>query len=342
MSAVRPQRGFTVVEIMVAMAIGLVVAAVVVTMFAASSRSYRVTDAMGDLQQAGRIAMSTLQRDAHRVGFRGCNSNNVRNSAPIANVQTTPTEYLNDFTTGVQGYDAAEGGWSPALPAAIAAPGDPVAAGPTPLTDALVMRVVTGTPVALSANMASMTEEIPVMSVAGFAAGSRAIVSDCVRATVFQVTGVGAGTLQHASGAGTNTTASVQRAFGIDASVMGYETHAYFVGPSLRDAVNERSLWVRVDGNPPVEVAENVQDLHLLYGEDTDGDYVPNLFRTADAVQNWGNVLAIQVSVLFRGSSPNDNQAVTGYVYNGAGVTPTDRRLRRTYSATIQLRNRTV
>lgn len=342
MRARRVQRGFTVVEIMVAMAIGLVVSAVVVTMFAASSRSYHVTDAMGDLQEAGRIAMSTLQRDVHRVGFRGCNSNNVRDSAPILNVQATPTEYLNDFTTGVQGYEASESGWAPALPAAIAAPGEPVSTGPTPQTDALVMRVVPGTPVALSTDMAAMTDDVPVMSTAGFAAGSRVVVADCVRATVFQVTGVNGGMLQHALGAGTNTSASVQRAFGADAAVMRYETHAYFIGPSLRDAVNERSLWLRVDGNAPVEVVENVEDLQILYGEDTDGDYVPNLFHTADAVANWNNVLAIQLSLLLRGGGLRDNQVATGYVYNGASVMPGDRRLRRTYTATIQLRNRTV
>ena len=71
-------------------------------------------------------------------------------------------------------------------------------------------------------------------------------------------------------------------------------------------------------------------------------DFVPNLFRTADTVVNWDNVLAIQVNLLLRGSGLRDNQAVTNYVYNGASVTPTDRRLRRTYSATIQLRNRTL
>lgn len=340
------QRGFTVVEVMVAMAIGLVVAAVVVTMFAASSRSYRVTDAMGDLQEAGRIAMSTLQRDAHVVGFRGCNSNNVRNSAPITNIQATPTAYLNDFLTGVQGYDGNGGGWTPALPAAVSAPGAPVAAGPVAVTDVLVVHVPVGTPVALSANMANANADLPMMSVAGFADGTRAVVSDCQRATVFQVTGVDAGavTLQHGLGAGvgSNTTASAQRAYGIDASVMRFETHAYFVGPSIRDAANERSLWVRVDGNAPVEVVENVQDMQILYGEDTDGDFVPNLFRTADTVVNWNNVLAIQVSLLLRGSGQRDNQVITNYVYNGATTAPADRRLRRSYTATIQIRNRTL
>jgi len=341
------QRGFTLVEIMVAMAIGLVVASVVVTMFAASSRSYRVTDAMGDLQESGRIAMSTLQRDAHVVGYRGCNSNNLNNSAPIVSVMATPTAYLNDFLTGIQGYQYTAGNWSPALPAAISAPGAPVAAGPTAGTDVLLMRVVPGSPVSLNGNMTSSTADIPVVSTAGFtggANGSRAVISNCGRATVFQVTAVDgvANTLSHASGAN-NTSASVVRAFGQqDGFVMRFETHAYFVGPSIRDPVNERSLWLKIDDQAPVEIVENVEDMQLLFGEDTDGDFVPNLFRTADTVVNWNNVCAVQVSLLLRGAGQRDNQVITNYTFNGATVTPTDRRLRRVYTATIHLRNRTV
>lgn len=346
MSPAARQRGFTVVEIMVAMAIGLVVSAVVVTMFSASSRSYKVTDAMGDLQESGRIAMATLQRDAHLVGYRGCNSNNLNNSAPLVNLITTPTAYLNDFATGIQGFQYTGGNWSPALPAAISGPGAPVAAGPTAGTDVLLMRVVVGTPTVLSANMASATADIPVTSDAGFAAapaaGSRLIISDCGRATVFQATAVNANVVSHAAGAN-NTSSSVLRAFGQqDGFVMRFETHAYFVGPSIRDPANERSLWLKIDDQAPVEIVENVQDMQLLFGEDTDADFVPNLFRTADTVANWNNVLAVQVSLLLRGAGARDNQVITPYTYNGASVTPTDRRLRRVYTATIQLRNRTL
>jgi type IV pilus assembly protein PilW len=342
------QRGVTIVEIMVAMAIGLVVASVVVTMFSASSRSYKVTGAMGDLQEAGRTAMGTLQRDGHGVGYRGCNSNNLNNSAPITNLITTPTGYLNDFATGLQGYEYTAGNWSPALPGAVSAPGAPVATGPSAGTDVLLMRVVVGTPVVLGANMASASVDIPVTSTAGFAAapagGSRAIIADCGRATVFQVTAVdGVGnTLGHASGA-YNSAASLLRAFGQqDGFVMRFETHAYFVGPSVRAPATERSLWVKVDDQAPVQVVENVEDMQLLFGEDTDADFVPNLFRTADTVTNWNNVLAVQVSLLLRGAGTQDNQVITPYTYNGAAVTPADRRLRRVYSATIHLRNRTL
>ena len=342
------QRGFTIVEIMVAMAIGLVVAAVVVTMFSASSRSYKVTDAMGDLQEAGRISMATLQRDAHSVSYRGCNSNNLNNSAPVINLLTTPTAYLNDFATGIQGYEYTGGNWSPVLPAPISGPGAPVAAGPTAGTDVLLMRVVVGTPIVLSANMANSLANIPVTSTTGLAvapaAGSRMVIADCGRATVFQATSVDTvgNTVGHASGA-YNTSASAQRAFGQqDGFVMRFETHAYFVGPSIRDPANERSLWLKIDDQAPVEIVDSVQDMQLLFGEDTDADFVPNLFRTADTVTNWNNVLAVQVSLLLRGTNPNDNQVITPYNYQGGTVTPTDRRLRRVYTATIHLRNRTL
>jgi len=45
---------------------------------------------------------------------------------------------------------------------------------------------------------------------------------------------------------------------------------------------------------------------------------------------------------LLRGSRSNEAQAVTNYVFNGQTVVPADKYTRRVYTATIQLRNRTL
>jgi type IV pilus assembly protein PilW len=333
--------GFTIVEIMVAMAIGLVVSAVVVTMFAGSSKTYKIADAVGELQETGRVAIDALQRDARIVGFRGCNSNNVQNISPLVNQITAPGAYANDFATGVVGYESTGAGWLPALPAEISPPTAPVPAALPADSDVLVMRV-TSAPIALSNTMATMVADIPVMSTTGLADGDKAIVADCARATAFQITGVDgvAGTVQHS--VASNSSASVLRAFGEDGSLMRFETHAYFVAPSIRNPTTQRSLWVRVNTQPPVEVVENVERMLVLYGEDTDGNFVPNKFYRANSVGNWANVVALQVSLLLRSSGDNQNDVITNYTFNGAAVTPTDRRTRRVYTATIQLRNRTL
>ena len=59
----RTQRGFTLIEVMVAMAIGLVISALVVTIFSASSTTYKAADTVGALQETGRVALDTIDRD---------------------------------------------------------------------------------------------------------------------------------------------------------------------------------------------------------------------------------------------------------------------------------------
>ena len=92
----------------------------------------------------------------------------------------------------------------------------------------------------------------------------------------------------------------------------------------------------------PVEVVEDVEGLQIQYGEDTDADYVANVFHKANAVVDFTQVVALQVNLLLRGAASNEAQMVTNYVFNGRTVVPADRYTRRVYTATIQLRNRTL
>jgi type IV pilus assembly protein PilW len=341
-------RGFTLVELMVAMAIGLVVAAVVVTMFAGSSKTYKIADSVGELQETGRVAMDALQRDAHMVGFDGCNSHNVGGSTLYDNNLAVPTAYASSYGTAatgfspIAGFESTGAGWNPALPAAIGTPAAPVPGALPTDSDVLIMRVVAGAPLALSAAMASSAADVPLQATTGLTDGVNAIISSCFRANVFNVTAVAGLNLQHAVGA--NSVANLSGAFQENAVVMRIETHAYFVAPGIRNPATQNSLWLRIDTQPPVEVVENVQRLIVLYGEDTDAvsDFVPNSYRRANSVANWRNVVALQVSLLLRSADDNQNDAITNYVYDGATVVPTDRRARRVYTATIHLRNRTL
>jgi type IV pilus assembly protein PilW len=330
------QRGFSLVEVMIAMTIGLVISALVATIFASSSATYKAADSQSALQETGRVALENIDRDVQNAGFRGCNSNNVNNSGPLINLITAPTSFVNDLATPLQGYDAAGAGWAPALPAEIAG----AVPAPTPGSDILVVRLPVGTPMSLSAPMATTSSDIPVFSAAGFAANDNAFIADCSQTDAFQISGMIGATLRHT--VGVNTNAAFSRAFAEDAIVMRFETHAYYVAPSSRDPATETSLWMLVDGAAPVEVVEDVEGLQIQYGEDTDGDYLVNVYRKAGGVANFSAVVSLQVSLLLRGPRAAEAQAITDYVYNGATVTPADRYTRRVYTANIQLRNRTL
>jgi type IV pilus assembly protein PilW len=330
------QKGFSLIEVMVAMTIGLVISALVVTIFSASSATYKVADSVGALQETGRVAMDSIDRDVQMAGFRGCNSNNVQSSGPLINVITTPTAYANDLATSIQGYEYTGPGWTPALPAAL------TGAAPAPVagSDVLVVRVPVGIPGTLSGPMASPTSDIPLFNTAGFAVNDNVFIADCNESAAFKISGFAGTSVQHTLAK--NNNASLGRVFAEDALVMHFETHAYYVAPSSRNPATETSLWTMIGTAAPVEVVEDVEGIQIQYGEDTDADYVANVFRKANNVVDFTQVVALQVNLLLRGARFNETQAITNYVYNGQTVVPADRYTRRVYTATIQLRNRTL
>jgi type IV pilus assembly protein PilW len=331
------QRGFTLIEVMVAMTIGLVISALVVTIFSASSSTYKAADTVGALQETGRVALENIDRDVQMAGFRGCNSNNVGNSGPLLNLITAPNTFSNDLGTPIQGYEYTGPGWTPALPAALTA----AAPAPAANSDVLVVRVAVGTGAGLNGPMASSTSDIPLFSAAGFNVGDNAFIADCNETAAFTVTGIAGTSLRHTVGA--NTNASVGRDFAEDALVMRFETHAYYVAPSSRNPATETSLWMLSSAAAaPVEVVEDVEGLQIQYGEDTDADYIANVFRKANTVVDFTQVVALQVNLLLRGTRSNEAQQITNYVFNGQTVVPADRYTRRVYTATIQIRNRTL
>lgn len=70
---VRPQqRGLSLVELMIGMALGLVVILAVVYVFAGSRASYRHQESFSGVQEAGRIALEVLGRDIRMAGNPGC------------------------------------------------------------------------------------------------------------------------------------------------------------------------------------------------------------------------------------------------------------------------------
>ena len=65
----RTQRGFSLIEIMVGLAIGLVAVIIMMQAFAFSDSSKRITSGGDDAQINGGIALSGLERDIRMAGF---------------------------------------------------------------------------------------------------------------------------------------------------------------------------------------------------------------------------------------------------------------------------------
>ena len=122
-------------------------------------------------------------------------------------------------------------------------------------------------------------------------------------------------------------------------------TTTYFIRNS--DNGTGPALWRRAGLAPAQELAEGIENMQVLYGEDIDANQTPDFYRTAAAVGDWTQVVSLQVALLAAGTQGRVADVDTR-VFNllGVNVDPTlmgtvnDGRLRRVVTFTVAMRNR--
>ncbi|MGH8478124.1 MAG: PilW family protein [Gammaproteobacteria bacterium] len=138
--------GFSLVEMMVAMTIGLVLAGAGIAVYSNSRAAYTVNESVSRLQENARYALEEITRDLRLAGYWGLNSSAAlvqgQNSLTPANNDCSPQWYTN-LSNRVEGSNDVNTGYALCVPAATYQAG----------TDILAMRFVDPTPVvALAAN----------------------------------------------------------------------------------------------------------------------------------------------------------------------------------------------
>lgn len=96
-------------------------------------------------------------------------------------------------------------------------------------------------------------------------------------------------------------------------------------------------------GTADEEIIQGIENMQILYGEDTTNDGDVDFYRTANSVANWNDVLSVRISLLVR--TPDEiaqgDLDTTDYTLNGTVVDPPDdRRQRRVFTTTIGVRNK--
>ena len=184
-------------------------------------------------------------------------------------------------------------------------------------------------------------------------AGTVMMITDCTASSVFQVTGYGAGApnglvMHDATGANPgNATDDLGYLYTAGARIAPLQTVVYYVG---NDPVSGEPGLYRQTGNiqPADLLVEGVQALQIAYAEDTNGDRVADLYRSADNVANWDNVLSVTISMLIRSDEEGTDVDSNTYdllpaLVGGKTLGPyNDRRMRMVFTTTIALRNRAI
>ncbi len=343
----RIQKGLTLIELMIAMLLGIFLIGGVIQIFLSSKQTYRMQENLSRIQESGRFAMHFIEQDVRMSGSIGCNS-----QSSIINTLTTPVPFLYDFSTAIQGFDATSPTiWTPVINADIISPlgGSDVITirrsddqGFTVIAHATPSAGLTLDATATTANL----KAAGYLNNLGANNCMTVVVSNCATAAVFQVSAIAGTVLSHNIGGGCepkNVTAELGTTTFKGGQVFPINTISYYVRKrNPLDPGNQPSLYRRVGANDPQELVEGIENMQILYGVDTNNDNTPDFYEKADSVLlNWPNVVSIRISLLVVSLDDNVAAQPIPYVFNNAPpFTPPDRRIRRVFTSIIALRNR--
>jgi len=334
------QRGVTLVELMIALAIGLLVTVAMLKVYVDASRMYRFNEGLARVQENGRFALEFIRRDARVAGFWGCNSDTV----PWPGIKTDSNAYIDVDAGDIAG--TSDDGLNS--------------------SDSITFRSATGSGALVTADMSGTDGLITVDNASALATGTAVLISDCENGDLFQITGISGTALAHGAGAGANVSPNLKKAYTAGARVYQARQTTYCVAdgigkdkdgnpiPSLRRAYGKNSVSDCETGD---ELLEGIENMQILYGEDTDADAEgANGDSTANRYVDFGasgldidRIVSVRISVLARSINNNLTTEPSPYIYPPwanppISTTPDedDKYLRKIFTTTITLRNKTL
>lgn len=347
------QRGVSLIELMVSMALGLLLTAGILQVFASNSQAYRFHEALSRIQENGRFALDELTREIRMAGYLGCSSQ----ATTISNwLDGPPADF--DPALGIQGweangtatgaaltldYDAASvstnsGRWTTnggaALPAFDALPGSDIVR---------VWRGDENVPRLVSID----TDTFVITGPHDFAAQDFLMLSDCRTADWVQACSVNPAGTDTEIGVGAGCALGNDAGLEISSSPGGEVSrilgNLYYVSRESADdppALYRSRLTESAEAGAGEPLVEGVESLQILFGIDENGDRRIDRHVTANNVPDWRSVVAVRISLLLVSTENNVVDAAQPVFFNGAVQNPTDRRLRQVMTTTIALRNR--
>lgn len=329
MNARRASAGFSLIELMIALTIGLVVLTVLATVFARTSSGRSDLDRVSRLVENSRFAADIIGDDVRHAGFYG------------TFMPPTDAVFSDPAPCGWNTADVTQLGWQPTAsppryPAQLQGFDDPIAtlvalnclpdrvAG----TDVLVVRRASSRPV-LPALVAPTSVYVQA--------------SQCINDPVL---------LRVSNNSAQFTLRSAACDVANLAAIRRYFVRVYYVAScndcAPSDGIRTLKRMEVVDNVVRVvSLAEGVENLQFEYAFDTNDDGSPDELRTdisgGGATANWANVVSVRMHLLMRSTEPGLSAETTPTLFDlgpgHGGVACPDRFKCRLLTTTFRLNN---
>lgn len=342
------QRGLSLVELMVALALGSFLLLGVVNVFITSKESAQVENSLARVQENGRFALDLISEDILSTQYTGCNSvaGNFINMAKNVDYE------------GVRAYElVGTGSWSPTLPASpnkLATLSGVTRVG-SDLLHLQIAKPMLGTEV--TANITPASTSVPINNNANCAAeqNSLVLISSCVTANMFRVTNtvscnratpVNPASLEFSSSG--NDVTSIDPGYDREAEIMVFEDIEWYVADTGRNknGYDVYALYKRINGGAAEEMIEGVEHMQLQFGQRVGA--ATRYVSARDASLDWDEVTSVRVALLIQSFEPirDRNDTATYRLLDESVDTSTTtaqhsggRAMRRVFSTTTILRN---
>ncbi len=374
------QQGVTLIELMIALALGLLLSAAAIMMFVSNKETSMLQENFARLQENGRFAMNLIIQDIRNAGYSGCKAANIFNALD-ENLSNNPEDFMGPAIYGYNAQDADPATWKSSslvdgsevtVSLATLTSGS---VAPSKGTDVFFVRVPgacggeiykhPGTPgdpgsADIKVSVSGDTSCIQKCMVA--------MVSDCTSAAIFQITNYTAsnGNIVHNTPAESgekcqpgNKTKRLGQSYE-GGSLVIPANYRYFIsdsssGSGARSLYRASYAYQNDDTAPTVwgalELVEGVQDMQLVFMQDENNNYVVDDdedFKQAEDVTDWEEVIAVKFYLVAETPSDLVLDASQNYPVNdlitGAATTVTmsDRRLRKVFTNTVVVRNKVL
>lgn len=327
------QRGFSIVELMIASALSLLILAGLVSVFVNSNRSRNEIEQASQQIENGRYAMQVITGDLRNAGYLAEFDPRVL-ATPATKPDACATS-VADLKTAlplhIQGYD---NGSAPTCLSDVRSN-----------TDILVVRRAS-TCIAGTTNCDAVSSGRTYFQ-AALCSGATELGS-ASSSDFYALDSVAANLNRH------------KRDCASAANIYRYRTHIYFVANNDNGADGIPTLKraeLGAGGFTIVPLVEGIENLQIEYGIDTNSDGSPDIY-TADpdsygacagaaCVQNWRNVVAAKIHILARNTAQtvgytNNKTYTLGLTASGADNTVTiagDSYKRHAYQSNVRLNN---
>lgn len=324
------QRGFSLIELMIAMTIGLFMVATVGYVFVSAKQTFNSLEGLAYIQENARYAFDYMGKDIRMAGFTGGYTSTDLTPPDLGN--TTLNALIDLYDTPLNGYEAGE-----------TVPGVTPKTGTDSLT---VVRADDEHEFSLSAAPSGNTLTITCPPAgAGIPlpqAGEMFVISDYTNSGIFRVNSADSscsGTMSLTASSSTPLPASFGG--GYQATKLYRLRGATYYIDNTPDEPTLTRLEIGINSGAPaaktLPLIEGVTNMQIEYGEDGDTNQwngtppdttrAVTVYRDADDVVNWNKVLSVRITLTLA-SRQGINIATTGGV------------LEKNMTTTIAVRNR--